>query len=219
MTVTRTAARAAATIGLLAIALAGCGDGDADPGPSAQPSAVTSLPGEGASEPEQTLPARWWNWAGDAPEGKNPVADSSGEHCAQGQPDDVFFLAGTFGETGVTRTCEVPAGKPVYFPLLNQVCLVKGKQSDEKAMEKCALFGDGKATLDGVLMDAEEQTSGARFDFRPRKGNDLELDSGDAVAWGIWVGPVKLEKGEHTIEIAGETGDFEVGVTYELTVR
>jgi hypothetical protein len=224
MTVTTAAARAAATIGVLALALTGCGGSDTDgdaatPGASPKPPSVSASPGQDAAEPEQTLPARWWSWAADAPKGRNPIADGSGKYCTQDQPDDVFFLAGSFGETGVERRCTVPAGKPVYFPLLNQVCLVEGRQTDAAALKACQIFGDGKATLDGVLLDAQEQTSGARFDFEPRRGNDLDLSAGDAVAWGIWVGPVDLEPGAHTLEISGESGDFEVGVTYELTVK
>lgn len=214
-----TAVRAAALIGVLALVTAGCGSDDPAPGVTPNPSSTASAPGKAATEPEQTLPARWWTWAAGSPRGESPIADTTGEFCDQGQPDDVFFLAGTFGEEGVKRTCTVPAGKPVYFPLLNQVCLVEGKQSDAAALKGCELFGDARATLDGILLDAEEQTSGARFRFKPRRGNDLDLSAGDAVAWGIWTGPLELEPGEHTLEISAESDDFAVGVTYELTVK
>jgi hypothetical protein len=33
--------------------------------------------------------------------------------------DSVWFLAGSFGTDPVVRTCEVPAGKSLFFPLIN----------------------------------------------------------------------------------------------------
>lgn len=63
--------------------------------------------------------ARWWQWALSIPWGKNPVADTTGEHCAEGQVGNVWFLAGSFGSDPVERTCTVPKGKPLFFPLIN----------------------------------------------------------------------------------------------------
>ena len=38
-----------------------------------------------------------------------------------GQSGSVWFLAGIFGGGSATRTCAVPAGKALYFPVLNSV--------------------------------------------------------------------------------------------------
>ena len=71
------------------------------------------------------LSARWWQWALSVPAASNPIVDATGEFCAEGQFDDVYFLAGTFsGETLVERECTIPAsnaGKPIFFPILNSV--------------------------------------------------------------------------------------------------
>ena len=62
--------------------------------------------------------ALWWRWAYSIPFDVNPVADATGEFAAVGQDGPVWFLAGTFGGT-VTRTIEIPAGKGLFFPVVN----------------------------------------------------------------------------------------------------
>jgi hypothetical protein len=51
----------------------------------------------------------------------NPLTDTTGEHCAQRQVDKVWFLAGSFSTDPIVRNCEVPAGKSLFFPLINTV--------------------------------------------------------------------------------------------------
>ena len=54
-----------------------------------------------------------------APSNQNPVADTTGEFAPQGQAGPVWFLAGTFGDGPVTRHVQVPAGKALFFPIVN----------------------------------------------------------------------------------------------------
>jgi len=61
----------------------------------------------------------WWRWAFSIPFDVNPVADETGEFAAIGQEGPVWFLAGSFGVEGITRTVEVPAGKALFFPVVN----------------------------------------------------------------------------------------------------
>src|SRR2546427_7156737 len=49
---------------------------------------------------------RWWQWALSIPSDVNPVLDTTGVHCAEGQTGKVWFLAGTFGGAA-TRTCTI----------------------------------------------------------------------------------------------------------------
>lgn len=226
MTRTSAAARSAGVIGVLALALAGCDGGSASPGVSPSPSSVASASassvaaGKGAVEPGQTLPARWWAWAAAAPAGKNPVADATGELCAQGQPADVWFLAGTFGEEGVERTCTVPAGRPVYFPLINQVCPVAAGEEPAAAIKGCRLLDRSlRAAVDGAPVVFGEAGSGGSFRLDPAPGNDVGVVAGDFVAWGVWAGPLELAPGKHTVEITAYTPEFSVGVEYALNVR
>jgi hypothetical protein len=62
--------------------------------------------------------AEWWQWAFGIPAAVNPVTDTTGENCAQRQVDEVWFLAGSFSDVPVIRTCEIP-GKSLFFPLIN----------------------------------------------------------------------------------------------------
>ncbi len=61
----------------------------------------------------------WWKWIYELPGPDFPVVDTTGAHCALGQSGDVFFLAGTTSSETVTRTCTIPAGKALFFPLAN----------------------------------------------------------------------------------------------------
>jgi len=63
--------------------------------------------------------AEWWQWALGIPGAVNPLTDATGEHCAQRQVDSVWFLAGSFSSEPVVRSCEIPAGKSLFFPLIN----------------------------------------------------------------------------------------------------
>jgi hypothetical protein len=65
------------------------------------------------------LAANWWKWAETQPAGVNPVTDTTGVNCGQGQSGSVWFLAGSFSGGTVTRTCKVPYGKTIVFPIVN----------------------------------------------------------------------------------------------------
>lgn len=64
--------------------------------------------------------ARWWDWVLSIPPSMNPNLDTTGAFCTQGQSGHVWFLAETFGGSA-TRTCAVPAGTMLFFPILNGV--------------------------------------------------------------------------------------------------
>jgi hypothetical protein len=76
------------------------------------------------------LSVRWWQWALEQPvtpndpETTNPLVDTTGVAAHNGQPDDVFFLAGLLPiNSGLVATAErtitVPKGTRLFFPLLN----------------------------------------------------------------------------------------------------
>jgi hypothetical protein len=62
--------------------------------------------------------AEWWQWALGIPADVNPLTDTTGEHCAQRQVDEVWFLAGSIVGP-VVRDCEIPGRKSLFFPLIN----------------------------------------------------------------------------------------------------
>ena len=63
--------------------------------------------------------AEWWQWAFGVPAATNPVDDLTGANCAERQVDDVWFLAGTFGDMPVVRDCTIPEDTSLFFPLIN----------------------------------------------------------------------------------------------------
>ncbi|MEV4424357.1 hypothetical protein ACN9M0_11025 [Streptomyces sp. R-07] len=149
-----------------------------------------------------TLAARWWQWARSAPESRSPVADTTGEHAAWRQPADVWFLAGTYGGR-VVRRCEIPADRPLFFPVLN-VHHPKLHSRTPLAMD----VSSADAYLNGAPLPLGE------FTTRPfRLGLQMYL------SWGIWAGLAPLLPGQYVLEIkAATTGGFGVDTTYHLTV-
>jgi hypothetical protein len=59
--------------------------------------------------------AAWWQWAVAIPKDENPML---GGPCELHQSGKVFFLAGTTGGNDI-RSCTIPAGKGIFFPLVN----------------------------------------------------------------------------------------------------
>ena len=95
------------------------GSASAQPhGPAPQVAQINTKP---AGQSYGRWAAEWWQWALGIPAVANPLTDTTGEHCAQRQIDDVWFLAGSFSTEPVVRSCEIPAGKSLFFPLVNSI--------------------------------------------------------------------------------------------------
>ena len=67
------------------------------------------------------LSAEWWQWALSIPTSENPLLDTTGEACMVGQRGTTWFLGGVFGVGETTRTCSVPEGTVLFFPIANSV--------------------------------------------------------------------------------------------------
>jgi hypothetical protein len=65
--------------------------------------------------------AAWYTWALEIPAPENPLADTTGQNCAQRQVDKVWFLGGVWGSSSAptVRSCQIPAGKALFFSLIN----------------------------------------------------------------------------------------------------
>ncbi|MFJ6305783.1 signal protein [Streptomyces althioticus] len=178
--------------------------------------AVLARCGGGADTAEgplssEELQGRWWTWASTEPGATNPVADEDGSACGRDQPEDVWFLAGTFG-TRAERARAVPEGVPLAFPLVNMF----GTPAD------CADFmatAEGSAVLDGEKVDADAHQTES-VEIRSGVGNPVTGTDGSSIAQrcGLWAKLPALEPGEHSLEIRGRSGGFSVGVDHTLTV-
>ncbi|MGW1034857.1 signal protein [Streptomyces antibioticus] len=196
---------------MVLMALVGCERGPAEgSGNSTSPASGAQSSTQAGLSPED-LQSRWWTWALSEPVGTNPVADEDGSDCERNQSSDVWFLAGTFG-TQAKRTCSVPEGVPVAFPLVN----LMGEPTD------CAIFmnsANGSAVLDGEEVDSEtslgEAISVQSVALNPVTGTDGRFTT---TGCGLWVQLPPLKPGNHTLTIRGRARDFAVDVDYSLTV-
>jgi hypothetical protein len=67
------------------------------------------------------LAVAWWQYAVSRPAATNPLRDTTGAHCADGQSGPVFFLVGGEGSTAAERTCTVHGFKALFLPMVNAV--------------------------------------------------------------------------------------------------
>jgi hypothetical protein len=177
------------------------------------------------------LAGAWWNWALAAPAAESPLIDPTGENCSNGQAGKIWFLAGSWaGDT--ERSCTVPTGKAIFFPLINGLSFAPEFGTTE-AEVRADVNSDIDPTnvlvceIDGVPLDdlfsyrAESPEGG--FTFIVPEGSILyDWLLGDrypAVADGYWLLLPPLPKGDHIIYFHAEMTTGEVqDMTYHLTV-
>ncbi|MGI5501067.1 hypothetical protein [Lentzea sp. CA-135723] len=190
-------------IAAFALLLAGCATA---PTPTPVSSEATAKVTEQLSD--EALQSRWWTWAASSTEKRNPVVDDTGQWCAENQPKDVWFFAGTFGGA-VNRRCQVPAGRPLAGPAVN-------------TYTNCDTFltsGKGSVTLDGQLVELR-RIDPATITFQSVEDNAMGAPTGrvEARACGLWAWIPPLSPGEHELRVQGEFGTFRTSARYVLTV-
>jgi hypothetical protein len=191
----------------------------------------------------QDLSAEWWQWALSIPTDVNPQLDPTGANAVVGQHGKVWFLAGVFGGGTVTRTCSVPEGTALFFPLINSVNFntpnVCGQGSDNISVEDLraasAAFVDGatnlSVTVDMVAIKNLRRVQSKVFAVALPEENVFDSQCASeggvpariyspAVDDGFYVLLDKLSAGEHTLVFHAENPSqgFVQDVTYMLTV-
>ena len=48
----------------------------------------------------------------------NPITDPTGKHCDRGNMEDVWFLFGSLAPATIERSCEIPVGTALFFPVV-----------------------------------------------------------------------------------------------------
>ncbi len=199
--------------------------------------------------------AAWWQWAFSIPVASHPLFDNG--DCSVGQSGPVWFLGGKFCSTfnpscnpsAAKRSCNLPAGKALYFPILNIEdsapeeprfgCggslppLIAGTIAE---MRRCAEpFIDGttdlSAEIDGApvpdLKDAFRVQSSA-FGFTLPKDNLLNaIGEGPfpkgtyfpAVDDGVYLMLSPLPSGPHVVQFHGTIAGNTLDITYDLSVK
>ena len=176
--------------------------------------------------------AEWWKWAQSVPEELSPVDDETGRNCAVGQSGAVWFLAGGYGSSRKARTCEVPAGRYIFFPVINGASWrsPKGTLSCDEAKRRAAVKNEDAIEL-YVEIDGSSLTDVKRFRARTDKCFNVyervpsELGAYDAypsATDGYWIMLEPLSEGRHVIKFGGrnkETGRMIQDITYKLTIK
>jgi hypothetical protein len=188
--------------------------------------------------------ARWWQYATSL-----NGFDTTGFGNCLGEPSGkVLFLAGTTDGSIADRTCTVPAGKAIFFPIINaewsiseaqankNACIVQASPSgtSNAALRACAVAQMDHVTaldaaIDGVtLRDLKRyRAHSPAYDFTVAPGNSLVPCQGSgchAVADGYWIMLRPLTPGTHTVYFSGTASFpelnfvFKTGATYHLTV-
>ena len=187
--------------------------------------------------PIATLANEWWQWAMSIPDATNPLRDQNGEHCARGQGGKVWFLAGGFGSSKIRRTCTIPPGKPLFFPLVNMAYWPRSSASQftcEQAKLSAALNNDTAielfAELDGTSIEGLKQyrvASQTCFDMFARIPRNVRpYKAYPAASDGYWLLLKPLKKGHHSLKFGGRYnrksgafGRMVQDIEYELIVQ
>jgi hypothetical protein len=179
-------------------------------GPGAEQ--VPALPYDPRSP--EGLAARWVQWVAAAGPLKNPVADETGEHAAVNQPDDIWFLAGSYGER-VERRCVVPDGRDLFLPAFNM--WHAGADGPPPVMERAS----GTIVLDGKLLEPDVIATPVPFTVAGARLNGVTRSKRavPTTVWGLWKRIPALAPGQHQLRVTGGDGyGFTVDVSYRLTV-
>ena len=180
-----------------------------------------SMPVAGTSQVDWSR--QWWTWAASFELSGSPVADRTGRLCHLKQEGAVWFLAGTYDTHRTIRKCTVPAGKYLFFPLVNYVffsppedartCadvrkLVSKPMDDVTSL---VLEVDGKR-LNGL--EAHRLATGC-FDLYERIGGSTAVSASN----GYYVMLKPLTPGTHTLNFGGGGSEMSQAVTYTLNVK
>lgn len=157
----------------------------------------------------------WWQWAVSMPNEQSPVRDQTGSFCAVNQIGPVWFLAGGYGSSKITRKCSVPANKYIFFPVINMLYYPQhtpSKMSCETAQQGAAINNNNLSSF-SVNIDDEQyvnpvffrKQSAHCFDLAARKTNNPNrIEVYPSATDGYWVMLKPLAIGHHHIKFHGE---------------
>lgn len=193
--------------------------------------------------------AAWWYWVLTTP-GNVQMFDPTGEqaHVNNNGADGVFFLAKTWTGAPQTRTVTIPAGTPLYIPVMGlgilgdeafwsilDDLLPPGsgipadptvQQGVDWAQSTIPTMTDLSVRIDGKLVASLEDGNLHYLNYLNDSLLSPLLNPDGSVLFPICYGYeisfilAPLAAGEHTIKMKGKGwGGFESDVTYHLTVE
>jgi hypothetical protein len=185
------------------------------------------------------LTGEWWQWALSIPASVNPNLVQPGDDtCMIGQRGPIWFLAGVIGGGSAMRTCSVPEGNSLFFPVINYVnfyspqCPPLTGKTVKELRDYIKPFIKGIDNVSVTLDDQEIKKTLLRFvisdpfEFALPPDNVFSGCPADiyspAVDAGDYASLPPLSPGTHTLHFHGESkselGDFVNDVTYNLIV-
>jgi len=168
----------------------------------------------------------WWQWAASFKRDESPVADTTGERCSAGQQGPVWFLAGTYAVERTLRTCQVPAGKFLFFPLINYVvspragyavdcsAVIEAAAGDTAGVSRLVLRVDDRVS---TALETHRVSTRGCFDLGLRQSPPARIFPAAADGYYVMLRP--LSPGRHTIEFGGVLPAFAQAVSYTIDVR
>jgi len=184
-------------------------------------------PGEAvAGKTQETWSREWWQWAGSFDDSVSPVADRTGAACASKQSGPVWFLAGTYGTKRTIRTCKVPRGKYLFFPLVNFIVMPthEGSLTCEAAIRSAA-YATAEVShlvldIDGARhsgLERNRQATRTCFNLAENAAPKYEIFPSAANGYYVMLNP--LPPGAHTLNFGGMLPGMAQAVTYTLVVE
>jgi len=178
----------------------------------------------------------WWQWAFSMPANQSPVRDPDGRLCGVNQDGPVWYLAGGFGTARIHRSCTVPEGRFLFFPIINTAVTSTPGQTRtcEEVREEAALNNDRYVHLmveiDGIRIPDLQRTRIAPetcFNLAGRASPDLEPRSFYPTATdGFWVMLSRLPPGDHHLEFRAfytnpesPEGNAVQNISYDLVIE
>jgi hypothetical protein len=187
-----------------------------------------------AGKSYEQLAANWWQWALSQPAASSPLLDATGANCGKGQSGLAWFLAGTLDSTPVKRTCTVPYGKTIVFPIVNSGYFAFASDPPEQKTEafirsqvvNAESATNLRAEVDGIVVynPSLYLEKSVVFGVTLPADNIYGLPAGfrlePSVDEGYYLAVQPLLPGRHSIHFHGEMpGGFVTDVTYDLQVR
>ncbi len=188
--------------------------------------------------------AAWWQWIFSLPATTpvHPLLATGAVDCSYGQQGQVWFLAGTLAPGSTVRSCVIPTGTRLFFPVFNAWADNVAEPDPftvEELMERAASFAAAKelhVTIDGVPVKDPFAYRAAYAPFTysvPSTDNLLQWFGADVpgIDWpstvispaasdGYWLMLQPLSPGIHTINFGGtsEDGTFAIDISYTINV-
>jgi hypothetical protein len=145
---------------------------------------------------------------------------TTGAMCSSRQSGDVWFLAGTYGTRRVERTCSVPYGKTLFFPLINYLAF-RGEGTDEPCMSLAVRAASLTNEPSALILDIDGQRyeNLAAHRLATSCFSVVPGQKADAVADGYYIAVRPFPRGKHILNFGGVLPTLMQAVTYTLTVE